>query len=427
MTLRTEDLGVLVERSLGPDRVQHFDHPWLAGTVPMVTPRDAGEVSELLRLCGREGRRVLPVGHGSKLAWSAPPVRVDVALSTRALAGVVAYEPGDGTLTARAGTDMARLAEVVAAGGHRLTPDVPRPGSASLGGVVAAGQSGICRLRLGPGRNHVLGLAAALGDGTSSKSGGRLVKNVTGFDLHRLHAGGKGALGVILEVSLRLFPMPAREAAHSVRFPRLATALEAAARLRAADVEPLALVVEEGFGPLESGAVLHAVFEGRVEGVARDLARTRNLLGPGEEREAGDARALLGRLRDLEPDAHEELSLHVTTRPSRLERSLDRVLEWLREHDHPRVVLVHPGLATLDVPLGRARGLDPVAGSALRSAATDLRVALAPRAQVELRGGRLALPPVDVPPTQLALEQRLRAALDPDGVMAGDLHRPAAD
>ena len=105
---------------------------------------------------------------------------------------------------------MAALAETVHAGGHHLTPDVPRPAESTLGGVVAAGQSGHDRVRYGPVRHHVLGVEVALADGSVVRSGGRLVKNVTGFDLHRLHCGAEGSLGILLGASMRLFPRPER-------------------------------------------------------------------------------------------------------------------------------------------------------------------------------------------------------------------------
>lgn len=427
MNARAETITRGLERSLGGGHTELCEHPWLGAPLPMALPRDAKQTAELLRLCAREGWRVLPIGAGSKLGWSAPPARIDLALSTRALAGVVAYEPGDGTLTARAGTTLAEIEQLVFAGGHRLTPDVPRPAQATLGGMIAAGQSGVCRLRLGPARNHVLGLVAALSDGSSSKSGGRLVKNVTGFDLHRLHGGAHGSLGVILEASLRLFPLPAQEAAWSLRVPRLAQAFEAAERLLVADVEPLAVVIEEGLDPSEPAPRLHALFAGRAEGVASELARARTILGARElEPSAGEAaRALRRRLRDLEPDARQTLSLHISTRPSRLERTLERTLEWLREHDLPRLVLAHPGLATLDLPLGAAQGFDAAAATELRAAVEHLREALEPAARVELRGGRLALQSPELPAPVLELERRLRAALDPGGVLASDRCRAA--
>ena len=151
---------------------------------------------------------MVPCGLGSKLGWTRPPPRADLLVSTRRLAGLLRHEPDDGTLSALAGTPMSELRAAALAGGHWLTPDVAAPRRATLGGVIAAGQSGLDRLRFGPARHHVLGARVMLADGTIARSGGQLVKNVTGFDLHRLYAGSHGSLCVILEVALRLFPAP---------------------------------------------------------------------------------------------------------------------------------------------------------------------------------------------------------------------------
>ena len=193
---------------------------------PLVAPASEEQLASVVARAGRDGLRVLPLGLGSKLSFTRPEALaaaradsdpIDLALSTQKLQEVQAYEPGDGTLTAAAGARWSDLAARVGRGGHRLTPDVPFPQRASLGGVLAAGLSGPDRLRDGPLRHHVLGMRVVRSDGSGSRTGGRLVKNVTGFDLHRLYCGSRGTLCVIVEASLRLFPAPHAERALSVR------------------------------------------------------------------------------------------------------------------------------------------------------------------------------------------------------------------
>jgi FAD/FMN-containing dehydrogenase len=186
----------LLEREIGAARVATL------GALPLAEPQDEAQLCALLRLATREKLRVLPLGLGSA---SRP---ADFALTTRSLAGVVEYEPDEGVITARAGTTLAELRTLTARERHWLTPFVAREGHCTLGGVLSAGQSGLDRLRFGPLRHHVLGMRVALGDGTIVKSGGRLVKNVTGYDMHRLYTGAQGSLCVVLEASLRLFPAP---------------------------------------------------------------------------------------------------------------------------------------------------------------------------------------------------------------------------
>jgi len=195
------DPRVQLEREIGAARVSTL------GALPLAEPQDEAQACALLRLAARERWRVLPLGFGSKLSWRAQST-ADFALTTRALTGIVEYEPDEGVITARAGTTLAELRARTTAERHWLTPFVARAERTTLGGAVSAGQSGLDRLHFGPLRHHVLGMRVALGDGTITKSGGRLVKNVTGFDLHRLYAGAHGSLCLVLEVTLRLFPAP---------------------------------------------------------------------------------------------------------------------------------------------------------------------------------------------------------------------------
>lgn len=191
----------LLERGIGAAHVSTLQG------LPLAEPRDEEQLCALLRLAARERLRVLPVGLGSKLAWRARS-EAEFALTTRALRGVVEYEPDEGVITARAGTPLSELRALTARERHWLTPFVARPERTTLGGAISAGQSGLDRARCGPLRHHVLGLRVALGDGTITKCGGRLVKNVTGYDLQRLYTGAQGSLGVVLEASLRLFCAP---------------------------------------------------------------------------------------------------------------------------------------------------------------------------------------------------------------------------
>lgn len=186
----------LLEREIGAARVS------ASGTLPLAEPQDEAQLCALLRLAAREKLRVQPLGLG------AADRAADFALTTRALAGIVEYEPDEGVITARAGTTLAELRARTARERHWLTPFVAREEENTLGGAISAGQSGLDRLRFGPLRHHVLGMRVALGDGMVVKSGGRLVKNVTGYDMHRLYTGARGSLCVVLEASLRLFPAP---------------------------------------------------------------------------------------------------------------------------------------------------------------------------------------------------------------------------
>ncbi|MBK7643135.1 MAG: FAD-binding oxidoreductase [Planctomycetes bacterium] len=251
------DPRTLLEREIGAAQVSSL------GALPLAEPRDEEQLCALLRLATREHLCVLPLGFGTKLAWRASSV-ADFALTTRALSGIVEYEPDEGVITARAGTTLAHLRARTAAERHWLTPFVAREERTSLGGAISAGQSGLDRLRFGPLRHHVLGLRVALGDGTVVKSGGRLVKNVTGYDMHRLYTGAHGSLCVVLEASLRLFSAPRRYAWLQVPGEGREW-LEAAWR---GAIRPLILAL----GRVENGWELGVLLGGAEEVVAEELA-----------------------------------------------------------------------------------------------------------------------------------------------------------
>ncbi len=200
------------------------------------TPESAAEAARLLAACGAAGRAVLPRGGGTKTLFGRPPVRADVVLETRALAGIVEHEPADMVCTVRAGTPFAELQRVLSEQGQRVPLDPPHA-AATVGGVVATASAGPRRARFGAPRDLLLGIEVALADGGVARGGGRVVKNVTGYDLMKLHAGALGTLGLVTEVSLRLRPLARDEAGASAIFTTPDAALRALDRLRSAPIE----------------------------------------------------------------------------------------------------------------------------------------------------------------------------------------------
>jgi glycolate dehydrogenase FAD-binding subunit len=145
------------------------------------------------------------VGGGTKLAWA--PCEADVELSTAGLDRIVEHNAGDLTALLQAGVPLAHAQEAFAAAGQMFALDPP-DGAATIGGVVATGDSGPLRHRYGAVRDLLIGATVALSDGTIARSGGKVIKNVAGYDLAKLVAGSFGTLGVILEVAVRLHPIP---------------------------------------------------------------------------------------------------------------------------------------------------------------------------------------------------------------------------
>ena len=420
------DVRARLADTVGAAHVATVDLGEGARDVPLAAPADEGELLELLRFAARDRLALVPVGLGSKLGWTAPPARADFALTTRRIAGVVAYEPGDGTLTARAGSTIASLAAVARSGGHHVSPDVARPAEATLGGAIAAGESGCDRLRCGPARHQVLGTRVALADATIARSGGRLVKTVTGFDLHRLHAGSHGTLCVILEASLRLHPLPERDAwiLGSAASLEEALARSAAARAAAGSLSSIAFLRPP---PSDARRSAHwptfARLRGRAEVLEADRAALERIWPLREVFADDEARAHADEMRDADPGRAREASLRVGCAPASITRVVDAIDRACAAARVEHAILVEPAFATLDV---RLRGADggPVAAAAAVALTRALRAALADAdadASVALRNARIApgaIDPFGDPGPALAWMRRLKSALDPAGTFA---------
>jgi glycolate oxidase FAD binding subunit len=240
-----------------------------------VTPASAAEVADLLRTTSGA---VVPVGAGTKLGWAAPPTSCDVLLRTTALDRVVEHVPGDLVVVAEAGVPLATLQAQLAEHNQMLALDPPEPG-ATLGGIVSANASGPRRLRYGTVRDLLIGVTVVLANGATARSGGKVVKNVAGYDLGKLYTGAHGALGVVVSTTWRLHPLPAA-AAGAVVVP-VRDAAEAgtlAARLTRSTLTPTAVELRwDG-----TGGELVVLFESIAASVDAQSATAVELLGGGE-------------------------------------------------------------------------------------------------------------------------------------------------
>jgi glycolate oxidase FAD binding subunit len=183
------------------------------GVLPtaVVSPGDEAEVAAVLRAATEHHIAVVTRGGGTKIDWGAPPVRCDVILSTTRIEGIVDHEPADLVCVVRSGTTLAALQErLVSTPGfrQRLMLDPQHGDGATLGGVVATAASGSLRTRFGTPRDLVIGAGFVLADGTVGRSGGKVVKNVAGFDIAKLLVGSLGTLAVVTEIAFRLHPLP---------------------------------------------------------------------------------------------------------------------------------------------------------------------------------------------------------------------------
>jgi glycolate oxidase FAD binding subunit len=178
----------------------------LDGGAICVAPANAQQIAGVLRLAHENGLSVVPTGSGTKLGWG-NPVAPEIFLSLRRMNAVLEHAWQDLTCTVEAGCTWAAMQAQLAHHGQMVALDPLWPERATVGGVVATNDSGALRLRYGGLRDLIIGMTLVLADGTIAKTGGKVVKNVAGYDLHKLLTGSFGTLGVISEVNFRLHPV----------------------------------------------------------------------------------------------------------------------------------------------------------------------------------------------------------------------------
>jgi glycolate oxidase FAD binding subunit len=309
--------------------VQDLEHSGLVEAAPPGTavdgvpvgrvarPGSVEEASQVLRAAAADGLAVTFAGGGSKLGLGNPPERVDLVVLTGGLAQVLEHAAGDLVVRAQAGVRLADLQTALAPAGQWLALDPPEP-RATVGGVVAANASGPRRLRYGTVRDLIIGITVVLADGTVAHAGGKVVKNVAGYDLAKLFCGSLGTLGMVAEVIFRLHPLPAAAAVVTVQVETPEQAGRAVQRLLRSALEPSAveLVVDEWGWP----GRLTVVFEGIQPGVEAQAEAAVGLLGQvGEAAVAGPGAtdAALSQL-GARPFEKAELALKAACPPAEL-------------------------------------------------------------------------------------------------------------
>jgi glycolate oxidase FAD binding subunit len=207
---------------------------------------------------GREA--VVLWGGGTRIGVGDPPARYDIAVDLTGLAGIVEHSPADLVCTVRAGTTIAELARALSASGQRWPVEAPSAERATGGGPIASAAAGPSRLRYQHPRDWIIGCTAVLGDGTITHAGGRVVKNVTGYDMTRLYSGSYGTLVALAEVTLKLVALPERTATLRATVADLRDALRIAAELRATHLPLDALAVLTGGAAERVGDARASVF-----------------------------------------------------------------------------------------------------------------------------------------------------------------------
>ncbi|HXH41136.1 MAG TPA: FAD-binding oxidoreductase [Thermoanaerobaculia bacterium] len=223
----------------------------IAGVTPkaVFVPGTIAEAASRIAESEAAGEAVAFIGGGTDLEIGSPPERLDLAIHTTKLDRIVEHAPSDQIIAAEAGLTLARLQEVAGAHGQRLAIDPPLPGRATIGGIVAANAFGPLRTRFGSVRDLIIGISIIRADGVLAHGGGKVVKNVAGFDLPKLMAGSLGTLGMIATATFRLHPLP--EASQSLLMANrdAAAVRNLVAELRQSQLEAAAVAaIAEGSG-----------------------------------------------------------------------------------------------------------------------------------------------------------------------------------
>jgi glycolate oxidase FAD binding subunit len=315
----------------------------------MLRPNSAAEVAEIVGRAAAEGYALYPVGGGTMLHLGNPPTKPGHAIDTRALDKVIDYPARDMTITVQAGITIAKLQEVLAKENQRLPVDVPHPETATLGGAIAVNASGPRRYGYGNLRDYVIGISFTDDQGHEVKAGGRVVKNVAGYDLCKLQIGALGTLGIVTQVTLKVLPTPedSRIVVTACPADELAGLVE---RVHASAARPacVELLVRSG-----GERTLLVGFEGNREAVAwqvgqlcRDLARP---LAP-QVLDAEAAPAEWSRMTRSLDDPNAQFSFRASVLPSGLAEFLNPLpgdeRSYWQAHAGNGIVIGHLGSRT---------------------------------------------------------------------------------
>jgi len=374
------------------------------GALPshVATPAGTGEVAAVVRVAAEHQLSLVARGSGTKLDWGNPPRAVDLVVDLSGMRRVVEHATGDLVARVEAGTPLAAFQEVLSGAGQRLPVDELVPGT-TIGGLVATGCCGPCRMLHGAVRDLITGLTFVRADGVVAHSGSKVVKNVAGYDLAKLLTGSYGTLGIVTEVIFRLRPVAPHRRYVVATFDDEGALTAPLGAMLGSQVAPSALEVDRA---LPGGPVtLAALVEGREAGVTARAEAAAGLLG----RSAAAS--------DLPPARWGTLPGPTTVKVSAGVGATPAVLASLRglaaEHGCSPAVRGSAGVGVLFVGLGPEAEVRAVAGlvGALRDRLEGLGgSAVVLRAPSEVKAALDVWGPVK----GLDLMRRVKAQFDPE-------------
>lgn len=408
-----------------------------------VSPGSEDEVAAVLRLANERHWMVVPAGGFTQQTMGAVPERVDVILRTERLSQVMHYDPADLTVGVGAGITVAGLDSLLAARGQMLPIDPPQPHRTTVGGILATAASGPLRHGYGTIRDYCIGIRFVTGDGLIAKGGGRVVKNVAGYDLMKLMIGSQGTLTVIVSANFKVVPRPRRTRTFAAEFAGAADALRFRDFVLRSPLTPMCLEMVSPFGHeflgdpalprhpddhhAETAPASHQHWTILVRAAGSDavLARYRRELGSAVAREIDGAEETRTwqRVSDfamLVPERHQNaMIVHIGGTIQDVETSLAEAEKAALDHSFLPAVVGRCGVGALVaafVPLA----VDPPSAVKYAAAVSALRAGLGPgmsaivshcpteaKSHFDVWGGD----------SVLGAMHRIRAAMDPRGVL----------
>lgn len=318
----------------------------ISGVLPqfIAEPKDEKQLATVLALANETGIAVTPRGGGTKLDWGNPPKAAQLILSTARLNRIVEHAWADLTVTVEAGCTLQSLQQTLALHGQRLAFDGLWPDRATIGGVLSTNDSGALRLRFGALRDLIIGVTIALPDGTLASSGGKVVKNVAGYDLPKLVTGAFGTLGVITRAVFRLHPLPRETKSFSFTAENSQAVQQHILAIQDSQLAHTALQIRCAAGELPSADIL---FEATEEGLAALESQLRKLLGSTQV-ELSSERVWNARQKHWDSPIKTTLLAKISLLPTNIAKTLDslktfgdsRTITW-------RLVLQATGIGTL--------------------------------------------------------------------------------
>lgn len=386
----------------------------------VVTPASVDELAAAMAIAHESGASVVAWGGGTRQTYGRPltPAGPWIVLRTARLNQVLDYNPDDLAISVEAGITMAALRDTLAQHRQMLPVDVPLPDRATLGGTLALDSDGPRRAGYGTNRDLLVGVRVVEATGRTSKAGGIVVKNVSGFDLMKLYIGSAGTLAIIASANFKLLPMARATATLSCVFPSLDAAFACIDALHASQLVPTACELSN-CGWLPEGELRLAVLvEGLPAAVERhrvDVGRMAIAAGALESRalEPSDAQAVWARIGDFPRAGAGDLLLRMACLPSQLAAAIGAAGALAARFG---LRLRYTARALNGVVYARAEGGDPGAWlRALRDALPAANLALLDPAGIS--GGLPEALTAGRPPEGLALMRRIKAEFDPKGLL----------